>query len=83
MPPLNPRQKTVELTRDEFRTVWYTGDHPDEIDVDVYHEEKLVLEWRYGKVCGNSLFGNAALWLDQALLQARGEMKKENLHATA
>jgi hypothetical protein len=65
--------KTIELTRDGFKTVWRNSKTRGMIDVDVFVEGETVpcLEWSYGKVVGNSILGNASFWLDQVILEAR------------
>lgn len=70
-------KKTIELTRDGFRTVWQSGES-GMIDVNVYVGNNLnpVLEWSYGKVVGQSILGNASFWFDQVVLEARSEMRK-------
>jgi len=61
----------VALSKDGWKTVWRTGTHHDQIDVDVFNPAgEKVLEWTYGKVVGPSVMGNAAFWLEQVLLQA-------------
>lgn len=68
-------KKKITIEKNGYRTVWYNG-VPGCINVDVFREKsdgyELVLEWRYGKVVGNSIMGNATFWLDQAILQAKG-----------
>jgi hypothetical protein len=67
----------IELTRDGYKTVWRNGPKGDgTIYVDVWHGDKHVMEWAYGKVVGNSVMGNASFWLDQAILQAKHEETK-------
>lgn len=64
--------KKITLTKDGFRTVWYNGER-GMINVDVFHgdNEKPCVEWSYPKLGGSSIAGNAAIWLDQAILQTR------------
>lgn len=64
--------KTIELTRDSFRTIWRNGER-GMIDVDVYYldHQTSCLEWSYGKVAGASIIGNASFWLDQVILEAQ------------
>lgn len=72
------KPKTVEITKNGFRTVWRNGSERLTIEVDVYVDgaEKPVIEWVYPKVFGNSIANNAAIWFDQAALQARHELEK-------
>lgn len=71
-------KKTIELQKDEFRTVWRNGDK-GMINVDVFHKDDAdepLLEWSYPKVAGSSLMGNAAFWLEQAILQTKADNGK-------
>lgn len=40
-------------------------------DGEMRYEEKPCLEWAFPKVPGNNILGNAAIYLDQALLYAK------------
>lgn len=63
-------KKEVTLTKDGYKTVWRNGTGGS-VDVDVYKNDKLVLEWTYPKMFGRSVADNAAGWLDQAVLQTK------------
>jgi hypothetical protein len=76
-----PDVKKHVLHKDDYRTEWWMED--GSVCVNVYkqngkdengvttYDEKPCLEWAYGKIPGNNLIGNAAIWLDQAILQAK------------
>ena len=42
-------------------------------------KEELVLEWAFPKVPGNNILGNAAIYLDQALLYAKNPPNQEKV----
>lgn len=69
-------KKEAKLEKDGFTTVWRFS--VGGVDVDVYKDEKLVLEWGYIKVSGvgRGLTAQAAFWLDQVILQAKSELEK-------
>lgn len=64
------KRPTISLTRGEYVATFTMNGR--EVDVDVRKAGVLVLEWAYGAV-GRSLVANAALWVDQAVLQAKAE----------
>lgn len=70
-------KKVIETKRQGFRLVWQSGEQ-GMIDVNVYIDgnPEPVLEWSYPKVAGNSIMGNASLWEEQAILEAKGAMRK-------
>lgn len=35
------------------------------------YEDVACLDWVFGKIPGNNILGNAAIWIDQALLYAK------------
>lgn len=40
-------------------------------DGKLHYEEKPCLEWTFGKIPGNNILGNAAIYIDQALMYAK------------
>lgn len=49
------------------RTIEAAKTNPTEI----VWQKTPILKWVYGKIPGNNILGNAAIWLDQAILQAK------------
>lgn len=75
------KKRTIELTKDDFRTVWWINDKDKKlIDVDVFYqtEDKPLLQWQFDKAGGNALNGNAAIYLEQVILYAQKELEKRN-----
>jgi len=74
-----PDVKKHVLHRDGWKTEWWMED--GEVCVSVYRKEfspsgpfysdKPCLEWSFPKVPGNNILGNAAIYLDQAILYAK------------
>ena len=64
------KKKETVLQKDGYKTVWTRGD-PGFVHVDVFRvdTEDLVLEWSY-RMSG-SIATSAAIWLDQAILEAK------------
>jgi hypothetical protein len=67
-------KKTFECDQDGFHFLFRFSNDRRCIEVDAYVGGKLVMEWAYPKVAGNSLLGNVAVWRAQAVLQAKGEV---------
>lgn len=77
------KKRTLSLISQGFTTVWSNGPKGSkEIEVDVYFEDKLVLEWVFHKLSGNALNGNAAIYLEQVLVYAKVEVEKEKNRAS-
>lgn len=72
------KKKTIELTKDGYRCV-FSFDEDRDIQVEVFNGDKLVMDWGYPKVAGNSLIGNAMVWLGQAVIQAKHEETNETI----
>jgi len=77
-----PEIKKHVITKGLHRTEWWI-ENRTEVHVNVYktkgaNKEKPILEWVYGKIPGNNILGNAAIWFDQAILQAEAEKGKTN-----
>lgn len=68
-------KKTIKLTKDGYLCV-FSFDDDRNIQVEVFNGDKLVMEWVYPKIAGNSLIGNASVWLGQAIIQAKHEETK-------
>lgn len=70
------KKRTITLKNDDFTTVWENGD--DEVLVDVFEKQtnELILQWAYPKIPGyGGLVGQANLWFDQAVIQAKDELE--------
>jgi hypothetical protein len=85
-------RKEMTRTSEGFRTVWrWAEDKGEGIEVDVYEAYMAeegddlgdpIMEWNYPKVPGfNSLAALSMFWLDQAILQAKGELEKADAKA--
>ncbi len=66
----------IVIEKDGFRTTWSKSKDPGCVDVLVEKDEETALDWTYPTVPGHkSLSAAAALWLDQAILQAKAGMR--------
>lgn len=88
------KPKTMTVHRDGYRLVfWLEGKGRDALCcVDAYkqvgfaphpatepvYETEPCLTWQFGKVPGNNLIGNVAIWTEQALMYAKNPPKKSN-----
>ena len=75
-------KKKKELTYDVdgYHTIWrYAEDDKSVVEVDVYKNDILIMEWSYGKV-RSTLLDNMNFWINQAVCQAKSleeQRKKE------
>lgn len=75
------KKQTLTLEKDGYKTVWEKGPKgSQELYCDVFLNEVKVLEWSFPWISGNALNGNAAIFLDQAIIYAKNPpgQKTEN-----
>lgn len=65
-------KKQIKLDKGGYTTVWMNAGQ--DVHVDVIKDGKVILEWAFPKVPGHkSLAAAAALWEDQAILEAEND----------
>jgi hypothetical protein len=70
-------KNTIVLEKDGFKTTWSRSEDAGCVDILVEKDEQKVMDWTYPTVRGHkNLAAAASFWLDQAILQAKSEIRK-------
>lgn len=68
---MSRRKREITIESAGLQTVWRWADDKQEVEVDVYRDGTLILEWSYPKMPGLTSLGALAwFWTDQAVTQA-------------